>query len=84
VREHAPGTAAAHHVEDAIEDGSLAVARRSPEEFWARDQGFDVFPFGVGEIARIGFSDGHPKLSTPSGQKSTAIISGMTYLLDAL
>jgi hypothetical protein len=26
----------------------------------------------------------HPKLSTPNEQKSTAIISGMTYFLDAL
>ena len=84
VRQQPPGTTAADRIKDGVEDVSLAIARRSPKELRLGEQRFEKFPFAMGEAAWVGFLSWHLKLSTSSGQKSTAIISGITYFLDAL
>ena len=59
MRQQLPGTSTADCVEDAVQDFSSAVYGRTATRFHHRDEWFQVFPFGVGQVSVVWSSARH-------------------------
>ena len=54
VRHRPPLVAAAHHIQNGVDDLAPAVARRASAELDRRDEGLQDGPLGVAQVARVG------------------------------
>src|SRR4051812_16124022 len=53
MRQQFPGTSTADCVEDGVQDFPSAVDGRASARFHRRDERFQVFPFGVGQVSVV-------------------------------
>ncbi len=70
-----PRTAAAHDIEDAVQDLPLGVLLGPAPRFGFRHQMFDQIPFFVAEVGRIRFSGFHTPEDNPTCESATSFLN---------
>jgi hypothetical protein len=70
-----PRTAAAHDIEDAVEDLPLGVCLRPASRLGCRHQMLDQIPFFVAEVGRIRFAGFHTPEDNPACESAASFLN---------
>ena len=72
VRQHPPGTTAANHRKDAVDEVAIIIFSGPAAGFGRREQVFDVVPLQFGQIAGVRFSVHALELENPANHVQLA------------